>query len=173
MSLRLQLLAFTIALSVPTATLAAIPAKETTPTVAPSAFHSTEWRVECGNNGKTLDCQIDNRVVQQNGGQLVGITIHPLADPRKAYVVVQLPLGIPLQMPVQLGVDAGQPVSLPIETCLAQGCIAAATLSDEFVAAARKGAGLRLSFGATNTRSVVMTVPLQGFAVAYEYIMQK
>lgn len=170
MSLRLQLLAFIAALVAPTAAMAAIPAPKPEAAVA-SAFHSTEWRVECGNNGKTLDCQTVNQIVQQNGAQLVSITIHPLAKPQSAFAIIQLPLGIPLETPVQLRVDAGQTLSLPFKTCLAQGCIAAAPLSKDFLAAALKGTGLRLSFGATDTRSLTMTVPLEGFAVAYDHMI--
>ncbi len=169
MSFRFRYFMFLFAVGTPVSAVAATPATEGA--MATPAFQSTEWRVECGNNGKTLDCQMVNRVLQQNGAQIVSITVHPLADGRKAYAVVQLPLGIALGVPVQLSVDGGLPVSLPLDTCLAQGCLASALLSDAVVTRALTGAVLKLSFGATSTKTIVMTMPLSGFAVAYDHIV--
>lgn len=169
MSLRLHLLAVIAAIAAPTAAMAANPGPNPVEGGA-SAFHSTEWRVECGNNGNALDCQTVNRVIQENGAQLVSITIHPHAKSQSAFAIVQVPLGIPLETPVQLSIDAGQTLRLPFKTCLAEGCIAAAPLSEDVLAAALKGKWLRLSFAVKDTRNLTITVPLSGFVVAYNYM---
>jgi invasion protein IalB len=130
---------------------------------------STEWRIECGNNGKALNCQIINHIFQQNGAEVASIAVRPAAA-GPVFAVVQLPLGIALNAPVQLSVQGALPLSLTVNTCIQQGCIATAALSPNFVLALVASAKLTLSFGMANSRTVTMGVPLTGFGLAYHYV---
>jgi len=139
---------------------------------ASTALSSTEWRVECGNDGKTLNCQIINHIFQQNGAEIASIAVHPAVTPGQIFAVVQLPLGIALNAPVQLSVGSAS-VDLTLNTCIQQGCIASAALSSDFVSGLIAGARLTLSFGMANSRTVSMAVPLTGFGLAYRYVTRQ
>jgi invasion protein IalB len=139
---------------------------------AAAALSSTEWRIECGNNGKALNCQIINHIFQQNGAEIASIAVHPAVAAGQNFAVVQLPLGIALNAPVQLSVGASA-VNLTLNTCIQQGCIASAALSPNFVSALIAGAKLTLSFGMANSRTVTMAVPLTGFGLAYHYVTRQ
>jgi invasion protein IalB len=140
---------------------------------APAALRSTEWHVDCGNNGKALDCQIVNHIVQADGNQVASIAIHPIAAAGKTVAVVQLPFGIALSAPIQLSVPGTAPVPLALNTCLPQGCFASAVFSDTFISGLIKSSQLTLSFAMANNRSVTMGLPLDGFALAYNFITRK
>jgi len=167
--LRLALLAMVFAGFI-SAPLAAVGATASAAPPAPS-LRSTEWRVACDNNGKALDCQVNNQVIQPNGQPVASIAVHPLAG-GKTIAVVQLPLGIGFSAPVELSVDARPAVILTLDTCVAQGCIASGVLTDGFLADAEKGTKLTLAFG-LGGRNVTMGVPLQGFGLGYGFITRK
>jgi invasion protein IalB len=140
---------------------------------APAALRSTQWHVECDNNGKALDCQIINHIVQPDGNQVASIAIHPIASAGKTVAVVQLPFGIALSAPIHLSVPGTAPVPLTLNTCLPQGCFASAVFSDPFISGLIKSSQLTLSFAMANNRSVTMGLPLNGFALAYDFVTRK
>jgi invasion protein IalB len=159
-------LAATLAVSFGSAgSVAAIPL---VPTKAVATFRSSNWRVECGNNGTTLDCETTNRIVRSNGEPLAFITFHPAAQGGGANAVVQLPLGIALSVPVLMAIDGKSTVTLPVSSCVTQGCIASATLPSTFLGSARQGKTLLISFGAPDGREVAMSIALEGFGLAYD-----
>lgn len=133
-----------------------------------ATFRSTSWRVECENNGTALDCETTNRIVQSDGEQIAFITIHPTAEGDSATAVVRLPLGIILSAPVQFAVDGKSPVTLALNRCFSQGCIASAVLPASFVARARQGKDLVITFGAPNGQDLAMSIALKGFGLAYD-----
>ena len=140
---------------------------------APAALRSTEWHVDCGNNGKTLDCQIVNHIIQADGNQVASIAVHPIAATGKTVAGVQLPFGIALSAPIQLSVPGMAPVPLALNTCLPQGCFASAVFSDAFISGLIKSSQLTLSFAMANNRNVTMGLPLDGFALAYDFVTRK
>lgn len=166
----LPLLPFFMALSIAHAASSSNGSNGTS--AAPAALHSTEWHVDCGNNGKALDCQIVNHIVQADGNQVASIAIHPIAA-GKTVAVVQLPFGIALSVPIQLSVPGMAPVPLALNTCLPQGCFASAVFSDAFISGLIKSSQLTLSFAMANNRSVTMGLPLDGFALAYDFVTRK
>jgi invasion protein IalB len=138
-----------------------------------AALSSTEWRVECGNNGKALDCQIINHIFQQGGAEIASIAVHPGASGSPSFALVQLPLGIALNAPVLLSVGSAPAAVLTLNTCLQQGCIASVALTSGFVAELVAGAKLTLSFGMANSRTLTLAVPLTGFDLAYHYVARQ
>jgi invasion protein IalB len=171
MSLGLRLLTLGMIASGSVASAFAAPA-DSASTAAPT-LHSSEWRIECDNNGKTLDCQIGNQIVQQNGSPIASISIHPLVAAGKTIALVQLPFGIAFNAPVQLSVDGKPPTTLTLNTCLVQGCIASGLLADAFLSEAAAGTKLTLSFGMANARTITMGLPLNGFGLAYHFVTRK
>lgn len=136
---------------------------------AAPAFNGSGWRVECGNDGKVLDCQVGMRVTQREGGPpLLGLTLKMMGAPAKPLLLVHLPLGILVNEPAVLKVDDGDGVSIGVETCRADGCFGSVTVSDGFLVAMRKGKQLMVAFKTLDKQSATLNVPLSGFGIAID-----
>ncbi|MFG1478975.1 invasion associated locus B family protein [Xanthobacter sp. V4C-4] len=131
-------------------------------------YTATGWRLECTNGAKGVDCQVGQRVVVKDSGQLVAMVAARVpADTRKPVLVSQIPLGILVSQPVVLKVDGQNAVNLAVETCRPEGCFANAPLPDAFATATRTGKELNLSFKGVDGQTVNMNLPLEGFAAVY------
>lgn len=129
------------------------------------------WRVECANDGKALDCRAINRVSHRENQQLIaGVGVRMPPDTRKPVLTIQLPLGIQVAEQVTLRVDEGQPDRYPIQTCTPTGCLAGAPLGDALIAKLRSGRELKVAFHSLAGQTVTVTMPLAGFALAYDKI---
>jgi len=131
----------------------------------------TGWRVECANDGKALDCRAINRVSQRENQQLItSVSVRIPPETKKPVVTIQLPLGIQLGEQATLRVDDRQPDRYPIQTCTPTGCLAGAPVSDALIGALRGGRDLKVAFSSLANQTVTVTMPLAGFALAYDKI---
>lgn len=131
----------------------------------------TAWRVECSNDGKTLDCRAVQQVVQRETNQVVAVvSVRVPADTKKPTALLQIPLGILVTEPSTLKIDEGQAEKFVIQTCTQQGCFAGGALPDPLLAAMRTGRELKVSFSNLNKQTVIVAMPLAGFALAYDKI---
>jgi invasion protein IalB len=129
------------------------------------------WRIECANDGKALDCRAINRVNHRDTRELIAaVAIRIPPDTKKPAVVVQLPLGIHVTDKITLRVDEGQPEGYPIQTCTQTGCLVGAPASDALISALRGGRELKVSFQSLAKQTITVTMPLAGFALAYDKI---
>ena len=136
-----------------------------------SAQDVAAWRVECTGDGKTLDCRAVQQLFHRETRQLVlSVLVRKAPDPKAALVAIQLPLGLNLTEPVQLKVDNGQAERQSIQTCTNIGCFVLMTASERFVNAMRGGNELKLTFQDANKKPVELSVPLLGFAVAFDKV---
>ena len=136
-----------------------------------SAQEVAAWRVECTGDGKTLDCRAVQQLFHRETRQLVlSVLVRKAPDPKAALVAIQLPLGLNLTEPVQLKVDNGQAERQSIQTCTNIGCFVLMTASERFVNAMRGGNELKLTFQDANKKPVELSVPLLGFAVAFDKV---
>jgi invasion protein IalB len=131
----------------------------------------TDWRVECTNNGKALDCRAYLDVVQRDNNQVItSVTVRYPTETKKPVMMVQLPLGILVSEAVAIGVDAGQPERSTVQTCTQQGCFVGAPLPDAFINAMRTGKQLKIVFYNVNKQPVTVTISLNGFVLAYDKV---
>jgi invasion protein IalB len=131
----------------------------------------TGWRVECANDGKVLDCQTVNKVSQRETQQIVAaVAVRVPPDTRKPVLMVQLPLGIQVTEQVSVQIDEGKTERYPIQTCAQNGCFVAAPASDQVIGALRGGKTLKVAFQSLTKQTVTVTMPLGGFALAYDKI---
>lgn len=131
----------------------------------------TGWRVECANDGKTLDCRTINRVSHRETHELIAaVAIRIPPDIKKPVVTIQLPLGIHVAEQVTLQVDEGKTETFPVQTCTQNGCITGAAAKDELIGALRGGHQLKVTFHSLAGQTVTVTLPLAGFALAYEKV---
>jgi invasion protein IalB len=131
----------------------------------------TGWRVECANDGKALDCQTVNKVSQRESGQIVAaVAVRIPPDTKKPVLMVQLPLGIQVTEQVSVQVDDGKGERYPIQTCAQNGCFVAVPVADAVIGALRGGKNLKVAFQSLTKQTVTVTMPLGGFALAYDKI---
>jgi invasion protein IalB len=129
------------------------------------------WRIECANDGKTLDCRAINRVHQRDAQQLIAaVAVRIPPDSKKPVLAIQLPLGIQVAEAVTLRIDEGQAERYPIQTCTQTGCLVGAPATDAVIGAMRAGRELKVAFQSLTRQTVTVTMPLAGFALAYDKI---
>ena len=126
------------------------------------------WRVECGGDGKTLECRAVQQLVAQENKQLV-IQLAARVGPDEMPVLgLQLPLGINLAEPIQLKVDAGKEERHQVQTCTTAGCLLSIPLKDPLLASMRTGTVLKVTVFDANKRAIAIDVPLLGFGLAFD-----
>jgi invasion protein IalB len=109
------------------------------------------------------------QVFQRDTRQLVvSVVVRPAADGKTGAMLMTLPLGLNLTEPVQLKVDNGASEKQAIQTCTNVGCFVALTLPDKFLAAMRGGRDLKITVQDANKKPVEMSLPLLGFALAFD-----
>jgi invasion protein IalB len=132
---------------------------------------ANDWRVECTNVGKTLDCRALVEVMQRDSRQVItSLTVRYPAETKKPVMMVQVPLGVLVNEPIALTVDTNQPVQTSVQTCTQAGCFAGSPISDVLISTMRVGKQLTIVFYNANKQAITVTVPLAGFAMAYDKI---
>jgi invasion protein IalB len=136
------------------------------------------WRVECGGDGKTLQCVAVQRLVARENNQLVaqlaarlpdpGATPPPAGTPPVPVLIVQVPLGVSASDPILLKVDDGKEEKVPIQTCNSAGCFATLPLRGPFLASLHTGKAVKLAFQDTEKRTFNIDIPLLGFGLAFD-----
>lgn len=152
----------------------ALPAAAATPAPAPSPvpFTAGGWRVDCAaNNQKTMDCQATQQIVNNANGQvLMAVGVRMSADAKNAVMLLTLPLGMAVQKPVNVTIGDGKAMSYPIQACTQAGCLAGEDLTSAQVSALRAQTLLHIAYTELNGQIVTVTLPLAGFAAAYDKI---
>lgn len=134
-----------------------------------SAQDGTAWKVDCGGDGKTLDCRAFQQMVNREDKQVVAqLSVRWAADGKSSTLTLQLPLGISLTEPVQLKIDNGAVERFPVQTCTNAGCIVSVPLKDPFLGQLRGGTTLKISLQTPDKRTLVIDVPLLGFGLAVD-----
>jgi invasion protein IalB len=85
-------------------------------------------------------------------------------------VVVQMPLGVLVSEAVEFAVDDGKAEHFNIQTCNQQGCFVGTPLPEAMLAAMRTGKQIRIVFQNANKQAITVTMPLAGFALAYDKV---
>jgi invasion protein IalB len=131
----------------------------------------SNWRVECTNDGKALDCRAVFQVTQRETNQLIAaVALRIPPDTKKPVILIQLPLGIQVTEPVTVQVDQAAPEKFGVQTCTQQGCFVGAPLSDALLAGMRTGKELKVAFANLNKQAVTVSMGLVGFGLAYDKI---
>lgn len=125
------------------------------------------WRVECGGDGKVLECRAFQQLLTREN-QLVAQVVARLGADKQPLLVMQLPLGISVSEPVVIKVDTGKEEKASLQTCTNTGCFLSMPLKDPLLASMRTGTQLKLSLQDTNKRTLNIDVPLLGFALAFD-----
>ena len=129
------------------------------------------WGAFCSGDGRreALDCQIEQRVVVSNSGQLLAaVAVRLPRDGSAPVLVVQTPFGLFLPAGLKLAVDDKELKSLPLRTCDASGCYADTPATDDLVAAMQRGNTLSVTFEDVSQNKIAVPVSLYGFSAALD-----
>ncbi|MGC1465711.1 MAG: invasion associated locus B family protein [Pseudolabrys sp.] len=152
-----------------TACLAAVPALAQQQSNVPAT--GSDWRVECTNSGKTLDCRVFSEVIESKSRQIITtLTIRYPQETKKPVMMIQVPLGVLVTKAITVAVDNGRPEQLMIQTCTQSGCAAGNQIPEPLIASMSSGKELKIVFYNVNSQPVTVTMPLAGFALAYNKV---
>lgn len=85
-------------------------------------------------------------------------------------MTVKVPVGLYLPAGLNLQVDDGKPQSVPLQTCDAQGCYGEIPVNSNLIAALKAGKKLSLTFQNMAKTTVLLPLPLDNFANAFQKI---
>lgn len=154
-------------------------AQQAPPAAAPQAQHPPQqqpshpsqpaaWRLDCAGDGKTLECQALQQLVNRDDGKLVVLVSVRLPSKAAPVMMLQLPLGLNVAQPVEIKIDNGIAEKQPVQTCTTAGCFVGMPLADKFVLAMRTGTLLKVTVQDANKRPITLEVPLLGFGIALD-----
>jgi len=141
----------------------------TTPAAPPPA----PWDANCTGKDRShpLDCQIEQRVVVSNSGQLlVDMTLRLPTDANDPVMLIHTPFGLFLPAGLRLAVDGADVASLPLQTCDAGGCYAGSPVDAKLLNAMQHGSTLTVTFQNLEKKDIAIPVSLLGFDKAYGQI---
>jgi invasion protein IalB len=133
----------------------------------------SDWATQCTAKARqaAVECSVQQSVVKSDTRQLVAMFgIRVPADTRSPVMMIQLPLGLYLPAGVEVQVDQGKALPLPLQTCDANGCYAGAPVAADLLQQLRAGKTLRLTFQNLSQSKVDLSMPLEGFAAAYDSV---
>jgi invasion protein IalB len=131
------------------------------------------WSSRCTtvSRGTPLDCQLEQRaVVTETGQLLVLLTVRVPADTGKPVLMVQAPLSTFLPEGIRLNVDGQHETKLDYQTCDNQGCYVATPISDDLLKAMFKGVKLNVTIQGLDRRTFTVPMSLAGFTEVYAQI---
>jgi invasion protein IalB len=142
------------------------------PPVTPPPPESN-WITRCTSKTRAgaLECAIEQSVIKTDTRQVVVLLrIRIPAETRAPVLLAQLPLGLYVPAHVIVHVDDRKVTEWPIQTCDASGCYASGPLAAELLAQLQAGKSLKFSFQNLARETIDVTMPLAGFAAAYDSI---
>jgi invasion protein IalB len=151
-------------------------ALQTPPATVPASQATageSKWATRCAGltRSGSLECAVEQSVVKADTRQVVTLfRVQVAGDTRAPVMVIQLPLGLYLPAGLGLQVDENKSVDLPVHTCDAGGCYVTSPVSAELLAQLQRGKTLHLRFQNLSKETIDVSMPLAGFATAYEGI---
>ncbi|GJE27469.1 invasion associated locus B family protein [Methylobacterium organophilum] len=133
------------------------------------------WTKVCGkdNTSGTDVCYTTRDFVSDNGQPVLAAAVYDMknAAQKQEVRVVRflLPLGLMLNPGIRFNIDGKETIGGRFAVCFPNGCFAeAGGVTNEFIAALKKGNTLNVSVQNQTQREVVFAVPLAGFGTAFD-----
>jgi len=131
------------------------------------------WISRCTSESRKspVECSVEETLAMANTGQFVAsVAVRMRPDAHEPVMTIRVPVGLYLPAGLSINVDDGKPVPVPLQTCDQQGCYGEASLSTAFLTALKGGKRLSLTFQNMAKGNVVLPVPLDNFAEAFQKI---
>lgn len=102
------------------------------------------------------------------GGPLFVTAIQEREGGDGSRMMVTVPLGVDLRSGVQVKIDGGRPFKLDYASCTRVGCTADVKVSSDLITTMKSGQQLFLEVKGPRGKAFDTTIPLEGFAAAYD-----
>ena len=146
--------------------------KAAAPAAAPKDDKPALWGKTCqaGPDGKQVCAVVQNVIVTDKNTnkslRALSVAVGYLATDGKLRMLLTLPLGINLPPGVTFQIDEGKANTLPIETCVAEGCRVAMAIDDSGRDSLTKSKMIRVTYQLANGQNLALPVQLAGFGDA-------
>lgn len=131
------------------------------------------WTVRCsasGDNGRR--CVMSQSLQRDPGGERL-LLVELAIDDGKTLLSMLTPFGLAVGQGASLQIDEDEPQKVPFFTCLPSGCLLRHTLTDDAIAAMRRGASLKSRFiVAQSGEAFELANSLNGFSAAYRRLRE-
>ena len=130
------------------------------------------WGKSCqtGPDGKLGCVEVQNVIVTDKktnaSARALTVTIGYVTTDEKLRMALTLPLGINLPAGVGFQIDAGNANTLPVETCLADGCHIVMVIDDSGRESLLKSKMIQVSYELANGQKMALPIDLAGFGDA-------
>jgi invasion protein IalB len=161
--------------SAPAAPAQAAPAAATpAPAIPPqNQARVSGWVSRCVTNARAAapECVTEQNMVLVSSGQAVMTVVIRIAPENRApQLQVQLPHGTYLPAGVKLRTDTGVGLDLAFQMCDARGCFTGNPITPELLAALKTAKRLDASVQNMGRETQLLSMPMDGFAAAYERV---
>ena len=137
-----------------------------------------DWRLICtvpDKNGKKR-CEII-QVLGKDGKKSSALTtiVHAgqVKEKPVAVMLFMVPLGTILPPGMTLKVDAGKEIKIPYQQCRKEGCLVRVAVDKERIDKIKTGKSMLVGYMAPNGKGNVAQVSLNGFAQAFDALLQE
>lgn len=150
------------------------PGADTAPAPADQGRQFGDWRRQCDppRNGRPETCFILQKLVNKDNNQVImTVAVAYLGEKQIPAVVLTVPLGVFLPPGLNFAIADAPPVKVVVETCTEQGCRGGTPLSDEMLAAMRKGTKAEVTVVIQppdgKRRTLNLPISLNGFTAGF------
>ncbi len=127
------------------------------------------WFKICSKQEDNDICNVQNITTAETGQLVIGVSmIEVKGKVNRKLFQVSVPSGRLIPPGIAISIDGAKPQKLDYVTCFPDRCIAEATLSDQLVAAFKKGAKVTLTSINFQSQANPIDVALKGFGDAYD-----
>ena len=133
-----------------------------------------DWSKICSSGEAGESCHISQTVNQNNGqGRLFQTSIGYLEDASSPVVFLTAPLGIFLPRGITLELSEDTLLSVAVQRCDANGCLAVTTIDPTFLERMQNAKAGNLVFGGSAEQNIAVPLSLDGFNEALASIAPK
>jgi invasion protein IalB len=148
-------------------------AEQAEPAADPKNPKGPGWVSKCISESRNgpAECSIEETLAVASSGQPVAsVTIRIRPDDRQPIMTVRLPVGLYLPAGLNVHVDDGKEQALSLQTCDLQGCYGETQVGQNLISALKSGKRLSLTFQNMAKTNVLLPLPLDNFADAFQKI---
>lgn len=145
-------------------------AQDSAPAVNVEQFQ--DWEVNCPVNAATGNCSMTQLVDGANGEPVLRVVVGNPPQLGSPAITFLTPLGVRLAPGLQLQVGNNEPIGMPYQVCVPQGCRADLPIRPELLAQLRGGSTATVSLIDPNGQRVNLNVSLMGFSNAKQRVDQ-
>ncbi|MBR9772765.1 invasion associated locus B family protein [Halomonas sp. H10-59] len=140
------------------------------PAVNTETFQS--WEVNCPVNSSDGSCSMTQLVNGADGEPVLRVVVGNPAQLDGSAMTFLVPLGVRLAPGLQLKVDTNEPVGMPYQVCVPQGCRADIPLQPQLLNQLKAGSTATVSIVNPRGQRQDLNVSLMGFSAAKDRVDQ-